>query len=75
MGRPAVFNGLQYHTDPDNGGGGKLIWSARFFDGLIFWCFHYCRARNACNLKACGGGKYLPAWRTRNPTRRNKYPS
>ncbi len=21
MGRPAVFNGLQYHTDPDNGGG------------------------------------------------------
>ena len=26
------------------------------------------------NLKACGAGKYLPTWRTRNPTRRNKYP-
>ena len=51
--------------------GGKLIWSARFFDGLIFWCFHYCRARNACNLKACGAGKYLPTWRIRNPTRVN----
>ena len=54
--------------------GGKLIWSARFFDGLIFWCFHYCRARNACNLKACGGGKYLPIRGTRNPTRVNNRP-
>ena len=54
--------------------GEKLIWSARSFDGLIFWCFHYCRARNACSSRTCGGGKYLPTWRIRNPTRRNKYP-
>lgn len=33
-----------------------MIWSARSFDGLIFWCFHYCRARNACNLKAAVRG-------------------
>ena len=55
--------------------GEKLIWSVLSTAGPIFCSFLYCRARNACNLKACGGGKYLPAWRTRNPTRRNKYPS
>ena len=54
--------------------GGKLIWSVLSTAGPIFCSFLYCRARNACNLKACGAGKYLPTWRTRNPTRKNKCP-
>lgn len=51
--------------------GGKIDLERALLRWPHILVFPLLRARNACNLKACGAGKYLPTWRIRNPTRRN----